>query len=199
MINENTLRETIAKNLTRYRKANNLTQLQLAEKLNYSDKSISKWERGEGIPDLLVLASIADLYDITINDIVTDRKKLAHQIHAFNKIMISLISFTGVWFLATIIFVTLRLFVPELTDRAWMSFIYSIPISLIVLLVFASIWGKRIHLFFCVSLLSWSVPLALFLSFDYLNLDLWLLFIAIIPLQVITIMAFILKSKKTKS
>ncbi len=195
MIEEPVLRETIAKNLARYRKANNLTQLQLAEKLNYSDKSISKWERGDGLPDLLVLAQIADLFDININDLITDRKKLAHQRHAFNKIMISLISFTGVWFVATIVFVTLRLFVPSL-PKVWLTFICAIPASLIVLLVFASIWGKRLHQFICISLLSWSVPLAVFLSFDYLELDLWLLFIAIIPLQVLTILAFILKAKR---
>ena len=45
---EQTLRRTTAKNIAAYRKAHKDTQLDLARKLNYSDKSVSKWERGEG-------------------------------------------------------------------------------------------------------------------------------------------------------
>ena len=52
----------IAENLVYYRKKAQMTQLQLAEKLNYSDKSISKWERGEGVPDIFILAQLAKLY-----------------------------------------------------------------------------------------------------------------------------------------
>ncbi|MFA6611421.1 MAG: helix-turn-helix transcriptional regulator, partial [Bacilli bacterium] len=62
MITEEKIKENIANNLIKYRKAHNLTQIQLAEKLNYSDKSISKWERQESIPDLVILSNIAELY-----------------------------------------------------------------------------------------------------------------------------------------
>ena len=64
MFTEEQIKENIAKNLIKYRKAHNLTQIQLAEKLNYSDKSISKWERQESIPDLVILSNIAKLYGI---------------------------------------------------------------------------------------------------------------------------------------
>ncbi len=71
---EQELRETVAKNLIAYRKLNKLTQLELAEKINYSDKSVSKWERGDGLPDLYVLKLIADLYDISVNDLISQKK-----------------------------------------------------------------------------------------------------------------------------
>ena len=58
---ENNKKETttqfIADNIAYYRKKMALTQLELAEKLNYSDKSISKWERAEGVPDILAKSS----------------------------------------------------------------------------------------------------------------------------------------------
>ena len=66
------LKEIIAKNLTELRTCAHLTQLQLAEMLNYSDKAVSKWERGEAVPDIRVLKKLADIYNITVDDIITD-------------------------------------------------------------------------------------------------------------------------------
>ena len=57
--NEQNVRSIIASNLTKYRKNLGLTQLELAEKLNYSDKTLSKWERGESIPDIVTLKQLS--------------------------------------------------------------------------------------------------------------------------------------------
>ena len=69
---ENTLllNQTIAKNLAYYRKRAGLTQAALAEKINYSDKSVSKWESGAGTPDVYILVQLAQLYGVTVNDLV---------------------------------------------------------------------------------------------------------------------------------
>ena len=64
---EATLRKTVAKNIAAYRKAHHDTQLDLATKLNYSDKSVSKWERGESLPDVYILSQIADLYGVSVS------------------------------------------------------------------------------------------------------------------------------------
>ena len=69
---EQTLRRSTAKNIAAYRKAHKDTQLDLARKLNYSDKSVSKWERGEGLPDVYILAQIAQLYGITVSNLIGD-------------------------------------------------------------------------------------------------------------------------------
>ena len=55
------LKDIIAHNLVAYRKAAGLTQAEIADKLNYSDKAVSKWERGEGMPDVAVLKTLADI------------------------------------------------------------------------------------------------------------------------------------------
>ena len=62
------LKSRVADNIAFYRKRAGLTQLELAEKLNYSDKAISKWERGDGLPDLVVLNEMANIFGININD-----------------------------------------------------------------------------------------------------------------------------------
>ncbi|MBN2503816.1 MAG: helix-turn-helix transcriptional regulator [Bacilli bacterium] len=194
MIQEKDIRDVLAKNLVRYRKANNLTQMQLAEKLNYSDKSISKWERKEGLPDLVILIQIAELFGITVNDLLIDRKRLQRPKHRMSRVLIILIAVTTVWFIATSCFVLLGIFAP-LLEKTWLAFIYAIPVSLVVLSFYSRLWANRFYQFLAISLLSWSVPLSLYLSFD---LDkLWLLFIAIIPLQILTALYYVLKSRNS--
>ena len=69
-ITEEKLKENFSHNLACYRRRAGLTQLELAEKLNYSDKSVSKWERGESLPDIAVLKEIADLFGVTLDYLV---------------------------------------------------------------------------------------------------------------------------------
>ena len=57
----------IAKNLSELRRKNKLTQLEVAEKLNYSDKAVSKWEQGESLPGIEVLYKLAKLYGVSMD------------------------------------------------------------------------------------------------------------------------------------
>ena len=66
------LKNVIADNLINLRKSNKLTQLELAEKLNYSDKAISKWERGESLPDIIILKQLAEMYGVSVDYILTE-------------------------------------------------------------------------------------------------------------------------------
>ena len=66
-----TLRNQIGSNIAAYRKQAGLTQAGLAEKLNYSDKAISKWERGESVPDVLTLMQLGQLFGVTMDALVS--------------------------------------------------------------------------------------------------------------------------------
>lgn len=191
MIKEHEFKELVAENLTYYRKVNNLTQLQLAEKLNYSDKSISKWERGESLPDLYILYNITELFGITLNDLIKKKKTKIKSKRIKSRTLITLLSFGLCWLIATIVYVLLGIFFPSLS-KTWLAFIYAIPASMIVLIVFTKLWGKSILLFLSTSVLIWSILLSLYLSFNYDKL--WLLFITGIPLQILTILWFSLIS-----
>lgn len=67
--------EIIAENLALYRKLHGLTQAELAEAIGYSNKSVSKWERGEGMPDILLLLMLSDIYGITVSELVGQTEK----------------------------------------------------------------------------------------------------------------------------
>lgn len=193
------LAAVIAENLIYYRKKASLTQSELAAKLNYSDKSVSKWERAEGVPDIHILVQLAKLYGLTVNDFVTKNKKEKIANRYVSKVLITLISIALVWFLATFAFFLIKLFWPE-SDRIikhWMVFIYAIPVSCIVWTVFNSIYFGKILNIISVSALCWSIALAICLTFsNYSGIN--LVYIVVIPFQVMIILFFALLSKKKR-
>ena len=108
--NDEDLKITIGKNIAEYRKITGLSQIEFAEKLNYSDKAISKWERGESLPDVIVLKQIADFFGITLNDLAGYNQKKGKFMPSLkkllqNKILVMLLSVGLVWLIATIVFV----------------------------------------------------------------------------------------------
>ena len=183
------LKEQIGKNISEYRKLANLSQIEFAEKLNYSDKAVSKWERGESLPDIIVLKQIADLFGITVNDLLSykdiKKKKLDLRKLMQNKKLVHLLSVALVWFIATIFFVALRI-VNVINEYNWLIFIYAIPVSSIVSIVFFTKWKNLVMLSISESVLVWSLCLSFCLSINYDKI--WYLFIMAIPLQLLIIL-----------
>ena len=172
------LRRIIKNNLIKYRKAAGLTQVQLAEKLGYSDKSVSKWEREEGVPDIYILKEIADLYGITVNDLISENQNKEKQkgkirtiLSGRNKTLISLLAACGVWAIAVIVYVILDLVAPNTMEKMDNIYIYAIPISCIILLIFNSIWGKKIFNLFLISSLIWTFTLSFYVSLPIENVS----------------------------
>lgn len=193
-MNETELKSQFSKNLTHYRKALEMTQIQLAEKLNYSDKSISKWERGESLPDLVIVTQLAALFGITVNDLLSDKKPKNIRRPAVNRYLFSAMVAVGVWAVATGVYVGLGIFLPTL-GNSWLVFIYSIPVSFLVLIIFYQRWGKKLLVFIFSTLALWGTVLSIFLSFKE-HPKLWLFFIAAIPLQILLILWMILRPRK---
>ncbi len=195
------LKSVVAMNITLLRKGRNWTQTELAEKLNYSDKAVSKWERGESIPDVTVLKKIADLFDVTV-DYLLEAEHTAAKIIPVpkqkkrNRLIIALLSASSVFLIATVLFVFSGILPAALIEPAWMIYIYALPIALIVLLVFNSIWGKRAVNIAIITLLVWSALLAVYLSFRADNI--WLIFVIGIPAQVIILLSSGLRPAQVK-
>lgn len=191
-ITEEKLKENFSHNLACYRGRAGLTQLELAEKLNYSDKSVSKWERGDGLPDLLVVASIAELFGMTVNDMISDKEVKKPLLHR-NKIIITILSLGLVLLLAAVLF-----FVFELTLRnypTWHIFVYAIPAATIVNLVLGCCWWSKLYQFVSVSLLIWAIPASVFIIVGTFHIlpKLNLIFIISAVLQVMTVLWFLMK------
>lgn len=192
------INEVIAKNLIAYRKQKGLTQAELAETINYSDKSISKWERGECLPDVAILKQLADFYGITVNDFLTESGdvKVVKQKRKFlrKKIMVPLLSIGVVWLVTIIAFVCLSIFAPTIDRKwLWLLFVYAVPVSAIVAIVFASIWKEKITNFIAITTLIWTITASVFLSVTYVP-NLWSLFLIPAVLQVLLIWWFWLKA-----
>lgn len=193
MKTENEIKEIITENLIYYRKLHHLTQIELAQALNYSDKAISKWERGESIPDVYILMQIVDIYGITINDLVSPRKVAPKKSKALLYRYILFLSIGLAWFITTLLFVVLKIFNTS-WQKAWLLFIYVIPLSSIIGIVFGAIWQRKIVTCLWISLLAWSIPLCISLSFN--NPTLWLLFVCVVPFQILIILWFVMSKKK---
>ena len=194
----NSVKQIVAANLSALRQQKGLTQLQLAEKLNYSDKAISKWERGESLPDLDVLIKLAELYDVDLNYLTSEKHepaaaqrpkklRLSFENVQNNRILILIMSVILIWLIASVLYVILTSKYGILPIYL-MCFFYAIPSSLIVWLVLNSVWFKGRRNILIVSLLMWSVLLAVFLSFlVFGGRSFPLVFILGIPGQIILI------------
>ena len=194
-VSEEKLREYFARNLAYYRKALGLTQIELAEKLNYSDKSVSKWERGDGLPDLAVTVQIAEIFGLSVNDLVAEkpRRKL---MTTRNKIIITLLSMGVAWLVATVLFFLCEIIFPEVSVW-WLFYIYAIPISAVVGIVFSCIWWKKIHIFAAISTLIWSVALCVMLTVSVAASvpKISLIFIVAAVVQILAVLWYLIKKQ----
>ncbi len=195
------IQDNLSKNLVRYRKSLGLTQADIAEKLNYSDKAVSKWERGESVPDLFVLKQLADFYHVKIDTLIDtpkeDKPKIVYNITK-KRAIISICATVLVWIIATLSFVLLNILFN--LQHTWLSFIYACFITNIVLLTFSGIWGKNIVTTVFISLSIWTALLSVYLTLNCTlpthHTNLWEIFLIGIPLQILTI--FILLYKRVK-
>ena len=167
------IKENFSKNLSTLRKANNLTQATLADKLNYTDKAVSKWEVGSVLPDIETLTHIAEFFGITVNDLIYPKKEKWTSKFLKNHLFITLGSASVVWFLASIIYFVLEW--GTSASRAWLTFVVAIPIMFVVFIVYTAMWFKKIWLYLSISGLFWSVLVTFYLVVA--NWALWFIFI----------------------
>jgi len=187
--NQEEINNIIANNLSNLRKKSGLTQLQLAEEMNYSDKAISKWEKGDCVPNIYVLLTLAKFYGVDIKDIVCDNPKIEPKKDKKNiKVIWSFLSAAIVFLIATISFVIMLYAVKSL--RPWLCFVLAVPVSALVDGILFLIWRWRVRAGISLSIFIWSSIIVTSLILQ--SYEIWLIYLIGIPLQVITILIFIL-------
>ncbi len=194
------LKEIVAKNLVALRKKAGMTQLELAEKLNYSDKAVSKWERGESLPDLETIKKLADLYSVSVDALLNEQEDIISSVKQTSlsggqKMLITLISVVLVWAVATVAYVLLCWFGVDKLYASY-AFIVALPITFIVVIVFNSMWGNIWINFLSISALLWTVALCVYLPLAITYK--WLCFIVPIPLQIALLFFYGLKTLNLK-
>ena len=192
------LKKIIGKNISILRKTKKLTQSELANKLNYSDKAISKWENGDSLPDVETIYEVANFFGVEIDYLVREHKPeetnqfMLPKDNLRNKLIITLLSVMVVWMFATISYVY-GLSILKYID-SWKFFVYAIPVSCILLIVFNKLWGRRIYGFIIISIMCWSILASVYLHF--LSYNFWMIFIIGVPVQIAIILWSQFKTKK---
>ena len=184
------VKRIIASNIAHYRRECNLTQDELAEMIFYSGKSVSKWERAEGVPDVCVLVVLADIFGVTVNDMLSEKpKKARHAQPAVKHGIITLMSLALVWLLATVAFFVIRVSAPAF-GSAWLAFIIALPVTFTVAIVLTALWHPRILTFLSISALVWSLALTLHLCFRIENM--FLVYVIAGVLQLLIVLWYLL-------
>ena len=201
------LKKTVAHNIATLRTRAHLTQFELGEKLNYSDKAVSRWERGEAIPDAYVLLMMADIFGVTVDyllkehseefleeseaEVLPEPEEVQPRRFSPNHRRIAWITILSIWAISLLVFV-----ITATAGAAfWQIFVYAIPVSAIVLLVLNSIWGSRRHILILVSVLVWSILLVVHISLLSLG-NFWMIYLLGIPAQLIILIAFGIRKKQ---
>lgn len=192
------IKQIIAKNLANLRKNKKITQTELAEQFGYSDKAISKWENGDTLPDIQTLYQLCEFYNVTLDFLVNEQsfdEKIKYINHLnkrviINNSLIELLYCSFVWILAVIIYVYLYTF-SEI--NYWQIFIWALPATTIVMLLFTKVWKQKLYTFIVRSLFFWTLVTACYVQFIEYNI--WPLFFLMIPIQVALILTIAINDK----
>lgn len=189
-----------ASNLIKLRTGAGLTQAELGEKLNYSDKTISKWERGEAIPDAYVLTQLAGIFGVTVDYLLSshdawespEQQAAQQEEPGYSVNMIIAISVLGVWTMALTIFVLLWLFDIIL----WETFIVALPVSILTYMVLICVFHRRRYLEFVIA--AFVLSLFVLLYFLVPMQKPWQLFLIAIPAEIIVFLSCHIRRRPRK-
>ena len=191
------LKQIIARNLVELRKSKNYTQQDLANILKYSDKAISKWEKGDSLPDIEVLYQICNIYGVTLDFLthegsIADKKDfIIPKYEVRNRVIIAILFVVAVWTLGIAAYASIDIFSKR---HFWPIFIWCVPLSASLLLYFNLRWGKRIFNSFIFSTMLWGYIAGLFFQILYsLNINIWPVFLVGVPVEIAIILWSFLK------
>ncbi len=196
------LEKTVANNITELRKAQKWTQAELAEKLNYSDKSVSKWERGDSIPDLKVLSAMAELFGVTLDYFVQENAYAEREKYKVNKkdntyrLITSLLGVMVVWLIATVVFVYREIAVPE-NPYPWMALVWAVPVSAVVMYRYSRKVGTDVLPLIFSTVFLWTLIAAAYLHcLVFGGVNLWMMFFIGAPMQAMAVLFMLAKKSK---
>ncbi|MBR5520337.1 MAG: helix-turn-helix transcriptional regulator [Clostridia bacterium] len=194
------LKLIFASNLIRLRTSAGMKQSELGEQLNYSDKSISKWERAEALPDAAVLKRMAAIFGVTVDYLLNDHDQWEAPVSencvkelTFSTRIVTALALSAVWTLALLVFIILWM----ATDHAeWRIFVCALPVSLVVWLVLNSVWNEGRNNRYIVAGLVLSLIALLY--FAFLDHQRWQLFLMAAPALLIVFLSFKIKKNWRK-
>ncbi len=187
--------EIIGENISSLRKANNLTQQQLADKINYSNKAVSRWENGECLPSVETLSELCEFFGVDFEYIIkrhTEPVKAQKLRTNVNKFAILLLTCLIIYAVSTVVFVYINIFYDI---SYWPAFVWGAPVCAFAIFSMSRRWWKGLVPVVSISVFIWTLIASLYCTF--LSYNVWLIFIIGIPIQIIIILVyFINKDRK---
>ncbi len=192
------VKETVRENLIKLRKEHKYTQMELAEKIGYSDKAISRWETGEVNPDIETLEKLSSLYGVDITVFFSEyspeqhKAEVARDTQLGRKIAVWILMAVALWYVGIMLYIYSHTFVSD-SARSWLIFIWLVPLTFILCSVMNRMWGNAVMGIIFSSLVCWSLLAAIYLHF--LKYNLYLLFISGVPIQMAILLLDYMKRK----
>lgn len=184
------LNEIIANNIYNLRNDRGMTQTELAEKLNYTDKLVSKWERGEAIPNAYALKQISEIFSVSMDYIFSSHEDEAvPKESSVSRRVITAISIMGIWTVDVLVFVILWITLRPMPSILF----YAVPASIVTLLVLNSVWNKGKHNYMIIAALVSSIAATVYIAL--LKFNCWQIFILLIPAELVVLLCAKLKIK----
>ena len=193
------IKNNIALNIIELRKNAGYSQLELAQKIGYSDKAVSRWETGEVTPDIDTLECLAALYELPLTALFEEynAQKIKsydyRRLHIGKKLAIVLLAVAVLWYLTVMRFMWNQLAGVE---KPWMAFIWAIPLTFLLTMLFNVKWGYRPVSFVLASGLCWGTVLGAYLHF--LEYNMYMLFISGVPMQICIILWMYVRPPKSR-
>ena len=187
-----------ASNLIKLRTGAGLTQAELGSMLNYSDKTVSKWERAESLPDAFVLKQLASIFGVTVDYLLCAHDEWEWEPApeperdngaGFSTGVVTLVAVTGIWTLAAFMFVIFWI----IGSLQWIIFAAAVPVTVITLLVFNCVWRQGRDNVWIVAALVLSIFLLIYLTL--LKFNLWQLVFVLVPAEIIVFLSFRIKRR----
>lgn len=207
MVNEENVKGVFGQRLIEARKRCGITQLKLAEELNYSDKAVSKWERGESLPDVFTIMRIGEVLGVSISYLLGEEnepklpEKIVEQKRSkkSTSVFVSLVTAVGIYFVASVLFLVFKQ-IPVLSEYASYCFLFALPVMCITLSVFSFIWWNNLSQFIYLSSIIWSVFVSVYTAVDLFadlpNFKYIFLSCAILQIICIIVFSFVFFNKK---
>lgn len=192
------LKAIFASNLIRLRTDAGMTQAELGEKLFYSDKAVSKWERAESMPDAYILKKLGEIFGVSVDALldsgsawISPEPDPRNETETYSRLSIILCCIAAIWTLCVVEFVLVWIIFGAIQ---WVVFVAAVPLSLIAVLVFNSVWYRGRHNMYIVLLLVLSLVVLIYLLL--LKYNLWQMFLVLAPAELVVILAFHIRKRE---
>ena len=187
------LKVITASNIINLRTAKGMTQAELGELLNYSDKSVSKWERAEAVPDAYVLKNMSEIFGVSVDYLLSSHdswerpESFKKEERNFHSNVITILVIFGIWTLAFLIYIIGWL----LEANWWLLFVYAVPVSLITFLVLNSVWEQGKNNRHIIYALVASIFITVYITFRSYNP--WQILLLLVPAEFLVFLSFRIK------